>query len=172
MRDGVLVALRARWRHVKVVGPFILLAMCAMSFAGFSLRSFSTFSNFGVAMIAFVAPWPLLAASVLFSAACGYARAHIILGNSIYYACLAVCLARSLGVLLQRLTPDHLAALSERSIVRRVVTPWTGLGLEAGYYWGIMIAACVGTAVALVDAALFLRRAQRTLATNRGLKAA
>lgn len=101
----------ARRAHA-VLGYLTLGSMGYMAVYGFRLRSASTFQGFGTAMIGFVAPWLLFLAVAPLTAWKKWRVAHAAVGSAIFKACVAVPLARTLGVvfqLLSRSAPEKLA---------------------------------------------------------------
>lgn len=174
--------LRSRIRviHTNFIGPCTLGFMAVMALGGFMMRSWSTLSNFDTMMWLFVAPWPLLGGTIYFSAkiasntsgngawATAAARVHVIVGNALVWACVAVAFARLVGASLQRFTPHahnticHLGQDSTAAnIVCRISEPLVSSPEEqadsVGYYRGIAIATVVFSLVIILEAAIFLK---------------
>lgn len=128
-----------RFAH-KWLGYTIVLMVCFMAGGGFSLRQYSTFDGFQIAMVLFVAPWVLFALLVPISGYCNWGLTHVISGDALFKACVAVPLARSLGVLLQTCS---------------------ALSLSNGYYAGILMSTVVIGVWATYDVILLVNQVSR-----------
>lgn len=126
-----------RKSHV-VIGYASLGAIGYMAFCGFFLRSSSTFEGFQWAMVLFVAPWIVFLAAVPLTVWKDYRVAHAVIGSAVFKACVAVPLARTLGVVLQQWSSS----------------PAT---MARDYYLGIGIAAVAVGAWAIRDAWKMIR---------------
>lgn len=100
-------ASRSRWSseavrksHV-IIGYVALGAMGYMAVCGFFLRATSTFGGFQWAMVMFVAPWVVFLGALPYTVWREYRVAHAVIGSAVFKACVAVPLARTLGVVLQ-----------------------------------------------------------------------
>lgn len=128
----------ARRLHV-VFGYTSLAAMGYMAYCGFALRKFSLVSGFDWAMILFVAPWALFIGAVPFTVWKDYRTLHAVIGAAVFKACIAVPLARTLGVVLQRWNRNDPATIGR------------------DYYLGIAAAAAVIGAWQVADTIGLLR---------------
>lgn len=118
----------------KFLGYIVTALVCFMAFGGYSLRKHSTFAGFEFAMILFVAPWVAFLLIVPTSAYFRWGLVHVVSGDALFKACVAVPFARCLGVVLQRYLP-----------------------LSDGYYIGIASSALLIGIWAVVDLILLLR---------------
>jgi hypothetical protein len=123
--------------HV-MIGYAAIGAIGYMAFCGFVLRTSSTFAGFQWAMLLFVAPWVAFLAAIPFTVWKEYRVAHAVVGSAVFKACVAVPLARTLGVVLQQ---------------------WSGSSssMARDYYLGIGIAAVAVGAWAIRDAWKMIR---------------
>ena len=139
--------------HAALVGQACIVLMAVMAFAGFSLRSTPiSLAHFPTAMIAFVAPWVAFVFSVGKSASKGWSMAHAMLGNLVFKSCIAVLVARLLGVALQRaLVGSVPAAAAEGSSASMMNT--TTIVVSPAFFAAVTGAA--DPAVALSDGACY-----------------